>query len=262
MAVIFVSHSSKDKDIAERLAGDLRLHYHNVWLDSWRIKVGQCIVREIESGIDSADFVVVLLSSHAVESEWVDREWRTAYWDEVNNNSIIILPACIDRCKIPKLLQTKKHATLYTSYDKGLSQLVDAIDHYMTTRLNKEFFYAADGVRAELVHVLENVAMHRHTHWDTFEAAVASLDSTEKREVQRRNTMYYLDRWHLTVFQLKQQFKNLGVYNNELDNVFTDDLIVAITRFQYSHNLRHVDGVFGPLTYLEMEKVIRSKITL
>jgi hypothetical protein len=119
MARIFISHSSKDQDIAESLANDLRTKGHLIWLDSWRIKVGQCILHEIEQGIEIADFVIVLLSVHAVESSWVDREWKTAYWDEVNNKSIIVLPACIERCKVPKLLQTKntQYFTNHTSRD-------------------------------------------------------------------------------------------------------------------------------------------------
>ena len=57
MAHVFISYSSKDKYIAEQLASDLRSYNHCVWLDAWQIKVGQCIVREIEHGIETADFV-------------------------------------------------------------------------------------------------------------------------------------------------------------------------------------------------------------
>lgn len=261
MAQIFISHSSKDINVAEQLANDLRKNGHWVWLDSWRIKVGQCIIQEIEQGIESADCVIVLLSIHAVDSKWVDREWKTAYWDEVNNDSIIILPACIEKCKIPKLLQTKKYAAFYKSYDQGLSELLDALYYYEITKLNADFFHAINKVRADLVDVSDDFAVHRHNHWDKFQNTVDSLTEPNKRNVQRLNTQFYLEEWHLSVSQLKKELHFLGVYNGKVDDMLTDDVLDAIILFQRNHNLRHIDGVFGPLTYSEMEKVAKSITT-
>lgn len=130
MAAIFLSHSSRDKDVARQLAGDLKQLGHQVWLDEWNIRVGQCIPTEIEQGIATADFVTLLLSKHAVESSWVDREWKMAYWDEINSGSIVVLPVLLEKCEIPKLLQTKKYANLAQSYAVGFRELADAIDWY------------------------------------------------------------------------------------------------------------------------------------
>lgn len=259
MARVFISHSSKDKAIATRIAEDLRAEGHWVWLDAWRIMVGQCIVREIEEGIEAADFVLLLLSNHAVESQWVDREWRAAYWDEVKEDSIVILPACIEQCRIPKLLQTKKYAAIYESYERGLDEVLDAVAHYEATKLNADFFHAVDRVRIELANVPEAFAVHRHDHWDTFSEGVESLFSKERLMVQKRNTEHYLRKYRLSVVQLKKELGFLGVYDGAaVNDELTDDVIEAIIRFQRNHNLRHADGVFGPLTYSEMEKVARS----
>jgi predicted nucleotide-binding protein len=65
--LIFISHSSKDKDIARRLSGDLWTLGYEPWLDEWEISVGECILTSIEKSIDQAAFVVVLLSKHADE---------------------------------------------------------------------------------------------------------------------------------------------------------------------------------------------------
>src|SRR5882672_3864723 len=96
MARLFISHSSLNKEIAGNLARDLRLLGHTVWLDEWNIKVGQCIPTEIEKGLENAQFLILLLSKHAVRSKWVDREWKTAYWDEVRSNSITVLPVLLE----------------------------------------------------------------------------------------------------------------------------------------------------------------------
>lgn len=259
MAKVFISHSSKDKAIARRIAEDLRTHGHWVWLDAWRIMVGQCIVREIEKGIEAADFVLLLLSNHAVESQWVNREWKAAYWGEVNDDSIVVLPACIEQCRIPKLLQTKKYAELYESYKRGIGEVLDALAHYETTKLNADFFHAIDRVRMELSNVREDIAVFRHDYWDRFSENVELLASKERLVAQKENTEHYLRKYCLSASQLKKELRFLGFYDGAVTKEdLTDEVIEAVIRFQRNHNLRHVDGVFGPLTYSEMEKVARS----
>lgn len=260
MTRIFISHSSKDIKIAEQLAIDLRNNGYSVWLDMWQIKVGQSIVQEIEQGIESANFLIVLLSGHAVASNWVNHEWKTAYWDEVNEDTVIVLPVLIEKCQIPKLLRTKKYANISESYAQGLSEIFEALKYYETTTLNSDFFYAVERVRSELVNVDEIYATFRHSHWDNFQDTVTNLDSPEQRRVQKLNTQYYLNEWSLSVVQLKKVLIFLGLFNGELNEELSDDVIEAIIRFQRNYNLRHIDGVFGPLTYSEMEKIARSII--
>lgn len=130
MASIFISHSSQDKRTARKIARDLERIGHEVWLDEWKILVGQCIQTEIEKGIEEADFVVLLLSSHAVQSKWVEREWRTAHWNEINSQEIFILPVLIEKSSIPTLIQTKKYADFTKSYGFGFHALATAIDEH------------------------------------------------------------------------------------------------------------------------------------
>ena len=65
---LFLSHSSKDKCLARRLALDLRAANIDVWLDQWEIGVGAEIAQHVERGVDEADFVVVLLTRASVVS--------------------------------------------------------------------------------------------------------------------------------------------------------------------------------------------------
>ena len=128
MASIFISHSSLDKGIAKQLSNDLKHYGHDVWLDEWEIKVGHCIPSEIERGIKNSDFVVLLLSPHAIQSNWVDKEWKSAYWDEVATSSIVVLPVLLEECEIPKLIQTKRYANFSDSYAVGFHELLSAIE--------------------------------------------------------------------------------------------------------------------------------------
>ena len=128
MAELFISHSSKDAEFVRRLANDLEALGHKVWLDEWRIQVGDDIIAKIEDGLRSCDYVIVVLSKLAVESGWVDREWKARYWDEVSQNRVIVLPILLEDCQPPMLLRAKKYADFRTNYGVALVHLVSAID--------------------------------------------------------------------------------------------------------------------------------------
>jgi len=127
MAKIFISYSSKNKDFAKRLASDLEKLGHEPWLDEWEIKVGECIPSKIEAGVYEADYVVVVLSTSSVKSGWVEREWKTKYWEEIERKKTLVLPVLIENCEIPPLLKIKKYADFRKSYDVGFVELTSAI---------------------------------------------------------------------------------------------------------------------------------------
>lgn len=131
-AKIFLSHSSADKNFVRGLAVDLAAMGHQPWLDEWDILAGESIVERVSSGIEDADFVLVLLSKNAVSSKWVETEWQTKYWDEVREKRVVVIPALIDDCTIPLLLRTKKYVDFREDYSVGLELLGKSIGAYLT----------------------------------------------------------------------------------------------------------------------------------
>lgn len=127
MAKIFISYSSNDKEFARKLVSDLFDLEHEPWLDEWEIKVGECIPSKIEHGVSEADYVVVILSPSSVKSGWVEREWKTKYWEEIEKNKTLVLPILIEDCRIPPLLKTKKYADFRENYAIGLKELTSAV---------------------------------------------------------------------------------------------------------------------------------------
>ena len=127
MANIFLSHSSKDKNLVRRLAKDLERSGHEPWLDEWEIRVGDYIETKIEEGLSNSNFVLLFLSPNSVESGWVDREWKSRYWDEINTRQISLLPILIEDCKIPELIKSKKYADFRQDYNTGLKELLRAL---------------------------------------------------------------------------------------------------------------------------------------
>jgi len=126
MPKIFISHSSKDKQFALQLASDLKELGHQPWLDEWEIKVGECIVSNVQRGLEECEYVIVVLSENSVKSNWVENEWKAKYWDEVETGKIMVLPVLISNCTIPSLLKTKRYADFRKNLAIGMVHLMGA----------------------------------------------------------------------------------------------------------------------------------------
>lgn len=128
---VFISYSTKDRNFAVRLAVDLSSSGHSPWLDEFKIMVGQSIPQEISNGLQDCDFVFVLLSQNSVKSHWVEREWQTKYWNEVDTGKIKVIPILVEKCEIPELLKTKKYADFTgDDYSRGLADILFALNSY------------------------------------------------------------------------------------------------------------------------------------
>lgn len=127
---VFLSHSSMDKEIVISVALDLNEKGITTWLDAFDILPGESIVSKINQGLSNCEFVLLFLSKNSVKSKWVEKEWESILWDEINSNKIKIIPIKLEDCEIPKILQTKKYIDLSTDYNYGIMQLIDAIKSY------------------------------------------------------------------------------------------------------------------------------------
>jgi hypothetical protein len=111
MPLVFISYSSKDRSTARKIANDLQSAGVHVWLDEWEIVVGESISQKIQQGLGEADFLVVLLSKHGVESGWVAKEWQSRIGDEAISKDVVVLPIRLDTAvSMPPLLRDKKYA--------------------------------------------------------------------------------------------------------------------------------------------------------
>jgi hypothetical protein len=125
--VVFLSHSSKDKEIIRRIATDLTAEGISVWLDEQRIRVGDSIPEGIAQGLAESDFFIIALSQHSVESEWVKRELNSALVDEISRRRVAILPVKLNEVEIPAAIRDKKYADFTRSYRHGFQELLDSI---------------------------------------------------------------------------------------------------------------------------------------
>lgn len=87
----FISHASEDKDdFVRSLAEELRELGAKVFYDEFTLKVGDSLRRNIDRGLSSSRFGVVVLSEHFFKKEWPARELDGLVAMEVAGRSRIL----------------------------------------------------------------------------------------------------------------------------------------------------------------------------
>lgn len=125
---LFLSHSSRDRAFCERLALDLTNADIPVWYDEWELKVGDSLRAKISEGIESQDYLAVVLSHASIASSWVHQELNAALDRELKEKKVVVLPLLIQDCEAPTFLRDKKFADFREDYGAGLEQLLRALD--------------------------------------------------------------------------------------------------------------------------------------
>ena len=131
---IFLSHSSVDKPLAEKIYTKLRDMGVSVWIDKLEMQPGDHLTDEIRQGIKEADFLIILVTENSNKSTWVAEEISIA-----QEYKTIIIPLVIKNCDIPEklkdILPEKLKDILFVTGDcdsvdgeeKWLEELVKAI---------------------------------------------------------------------------------------------------------------------------------------
>jgi hypothetical protein len=126
---IFISHNHRDKPFARRVADDLRRAGANVWIDEGEIRLGDSLIEKIKRGIDDMDYLGVVLSPDSVKSDWVLKEVKLAYEQEIEGKRVKVLPLLYRKCRHPKFLGDKRHADFSSeeNYEEALGLVIDRL---------------------------------------------------------------------------------------------------------------------------------------
>lgn len=123
MPSIFLSHTSLDKPFVEKLARDLKRIGVNIWFDKWEIKIGDSITWKIEEGIRENEYLGIVLSPEAMNSEWVKSELGAAWVKQMQSKKVFVLPIFYRECNIPYFLADRRFADFRTDYEQGFREL-------------------------------------------------------------------------------------------------------------------------------------------
>ena len=127
MVNVFISHRGNDLAPAELLAREIEAAGHQVWLDAWRIDLGDSIIGRMQEGLAEATYVVVCYSTSGVLSPWMSREWMSAQARQLNGEGIKLLPVRLTGGEPPAILADIRYADLVADWDQGVAELLRAI---------------------------------------------------------------------------------------------------------------------------------------
>lgn len=156
---IFISHSSKDREIANLLKTEIEDLFDNkieVWHSSRddSISAGDDWLETIRKNLDKANALLVLVSRYAKASEWV--HWEIGYFEKNQRNTQKILPvyvATIANEAIFNVLAYKRTQSKSLNNVKSISDLLISI----SKKFNLSF------VREKLVNSAEIIAKNTYT---------------------------------------------------------------------------------------------------
>jgi hypothetical protein len=92
----FISYSSKDDELAQRLYADLQSRGVRCWFAPKDLKIGERFRRRIDDEIRIYDRLLLILSKHSVSSSWVEKEVETALESEKEQSRTVLFPVRLD----------------------------------------------------------------------------------------------------------------------------------------------------------------------
>ena len=168
MAKAFLSHSSKNKELVQRIAQ--QLGNKNCVLDEISFDPGRKTLEQIFSELDSSDIFVLFLSNESLDSPWVIKEIRKAKKNLNNDFLDRIVPIIIDEHidhtddRIPKWI-AKPYNLKYINNDviilKKIRQAMREVS-FKKTKYNQE---------------IENNFVGRNAEMQKFENEINNLDN-------------------------------------------------------------------------------------
>jgi len=148
---LFISHSSRDKVFARKLADDLTFCQVDVWFDEWELQPGDSLHDRIGHALDRSKYVGVVLADNFDDSTWARDELKQALARERRDQKVSVIPLVYGRPKIPPFLADKIYVSFGSDehsdvdFYKGLFRLASMV-HEVPNR-------AVDDAMQEFVYI-------------------------------------------------------------------------------------------------------------
>jgi hypothetical protein len=92
----FISYSTKDQEFAERLHADLQNKGVRCWFAPHDLRIGKKILDAIDAAIRLRDRVLLILSEHSINSDWVEDEVTAGFEEERKRGEEVLFPIRLD----------------------------------------------------------------------------------------------------------------------------------------------------------------------
>lgn len=89
----FISHDSRDKDIAKKIVVNLQQRLCTVWYDDFSLQVGDNLRDSIEKGLKECSKCVLILSPHFISNKgWTRTEFDSIFTRQILEEEKLLLP--------------------------------------------------------------------------------------------------------------------------------------------------------------------------
>ena len=154
---IFISHSSRDKAAALRLATTLNFCTLDVWLDDWELEVGQSLTDEIAKAMGDSRFIAILITENYNKTVWTKTEYKKALAREQKEGRNVMLPLIIGEAEIPDFIEDKIYIDLRKDYFSGITNLVGMIHGLSKFRISRALATAPPQSVRDVWDLLESI---------------------------------------------------------------------------------------------------------
>lgn len=125
--MVFISHNTRDKDVAREIGIYLVAEDIGVWFDEWEVSAGDSIVQQVNDGLKGCSHFIILWSSNACSSNWVRWELRAAMARAIETGSPRIIPVILDDTPVPDLVRDIRHIRYGGGTEKDRIALIRAV---------------------------------------------------------------------------------------------------------------------------------------
>jgi hypothetical protein len=102
---LFVSYAPDTKRLARKLARDLEKHGYHAWADFKDLQPGQDWRIEMERALESAQWLVFVLSPTSTATPFQEAEWRAALAKALSDSPKKVLPVMVGGSEPPPFLR-------------------------------------------------------------------------------------------------------------------------------------------------------------
>jgi len=130
---VFLSHSSKDRDLIRRISDELRRAGLDVWDDSIEVLPGDNWAQMTSQALEESQAMVVLLTPESIDSKWIKWDIQFALGNISYNKRLIPVligdPNRFSKEQIPWIFKHLKVINLpdHVQNDENIRQIADAI---------------------------------------------------------------------------------------------------------------------------------------
>ena len=125
---VFISYTRADEPACTVIAQALTEAGATVWIDKESIQPGDSWIAAIFRGLESADYVMALISRESIKSRWVEKEIETTIDNILSGKTDQhIIPVLLEPVEIPPVLRTIQYVDLTTNKEAGIRTLIERI---------------------------------------------------------------------------------------------------------------------------------------